>query len=180
VKEKDVPQKWVDAAMTGASPGCRDDARFYLSNAYETIREDLLWEQVNRDQTVICACGMGWYANPNEGPDPGHDRYHCVSGEAAVVRIGKDGAVVELVVKHWQLIRLGDWAGRTGRWQISGWLGEDKTAWGAPELRDGARLVYARLPGRQCPIGQRVHTEIMGYGDDRGLFLKIAWDNETR
>jgi hypothetical protein len=172
---KDVPQKWVEAAMTGASPGCRDDARFYLANAYDTIREDLLWEAVNRDLTVTCACGMEWFLNPDQGPDPGHDREQCASDGVATVRIKG----VELRVHGWRLSPLGDWANRTGRWQFCGWLGDDKSAWGA-DLYNGARLEFADLPGRECPTGQIVHVEVSGYGDDRGLFLKVGWDNETR
>jgi hypothetical protein len=178
MKEADVPLVWVDAAMTGASPGCRDDARFYLANAYDRIREDVLWEAVDRDPMVTCACGMEWFLIPNQGPDPGHGQYVCESAADAVVRIGKGSNVHELRVHQWELTALADWGNRTGRWQISGWLGDDRSAWGA-DLYNGARLVFARLPGRKCPIGQIVHVEVCGYGDDRGLFLKVGWDNET-
>lgn len=174
MNKKDVPLSWVDAAMTGASPGCRDDARFYLANAYDTIREDLLWETVDRDPMVTCACGMDWYLIPNQGLDPGHDRKRCESGAAATVRIKG----VELRVHQWTLTPLGDWGNRTGRWQFSGWLGESKDAWGA-DLYNGAHLEYADTPGRNCPTGQIVHVEVCGYGDDRGLFLKVQWDSET-
>jgi hypothetical protein len=38
VKPDDVPTDLVEIAMTGATPGCRGDARFYLANALPAHR----------------------------------------------------------------------------------------------------------------------------------------------
>jgi hypothetical protein len=32
MRPKDVPEELIDLAMTGAKPGCRSDAAFYLAN----------------------------------------------------------------------------------------------------------------------------------------------------
>jgi hypothetical protein len=173
VKENNVPQRWVDAAIKGIAPGRRPDPRTYLANAYSVIREDILWEAVEKDVTVTCACGMEWFLIPSQGPDPGHGRDHCESAGEAVVRIKG----VELTIHRWTLTPLADWANRTGRWQLSGWL-RGKQAWGA-DLYNGARLESANLPGRECPTGQLVDVEVCGYGGEE-LFLKVAWDKESQ
>lgn len=38
MKEADVPTALVDLALTGAAPGCRDDAAFYLANTIPAIQ----------------------------------------------------------------------------------------------------------------------------------------------
>lgn len=35
---EDVPTEWIDLAMTGAAPGCRMDAAFYLANTIPAIK----------------------------------------------------------------------------------------------------------------------------------------------
>lgn len=172
VPQRDIPDSWVDAAMTGASPGCRDDARFYLANAYDTVREDLLWEVTRGNAWVTCACGMDWEASPDWGPDPGHGREHCESGIDATLRINGQ----ELRIHEWRLTPLADWGGMTGRWSLTGWLREfDRTV----DVYNDARLEFADLPGRTCPTGQEVSVEVTGHGDDRGLFLKVEWGREA-
>jgi hypothetical protein len=37
MKPQDVPRELIDVAMTGADPGCPDDAAFYLANAWTAI-----------------------------------------------------------------------------------------------------------------------------------------------
>lgn len=183
MQEKDVPDAWVDAAMTGADPGCRMDARAYLANAYETIRDDLLWELVERDMHVTCACGMEWEPNAYQGPDHGHGRYACPAGAVAVLRIGAGEQVSEFTIRSWRYRRLMDQAGQTGRRLITGWLSPDFD----PRTEDvkgayarNARLVWVRLPGgQQCPIGQKVGVEMTGYGDGNGLFLKVSWHDKS-
>jgi hypothetical protein len=177
--KKDVPLTWIDAAMTGASPGCRDDARFYLANAYDTMHEDFLWGVLKEDPQVTCACGMSWDVMVSQGPDFGHDRYECPAAPDATLRIGKGDAVCELRIHGWTWNVHSNWpVGRTGCRSITGWLREpfDRTV----DLNNGARLVYVNLPGGQvCPIGQKVRTEIKGYGDDRGLHLTVQWDDRS-
>lgn len=169
--QDEVPATWVDAAMTGASPGCRDDARFYLANAYEAIREDLLWEVTKGNLWVTCACGMEWEACPDRGLDLGHDRSHCVSAADATIRING----CDLRIHRWRLTPLADWAGETDRWSLTGRLREfDRTV----DIYNDALLEFADLPGRNCPTGQKVSVEVKGYGDDRGLFLKVEWSRK--
>jgi hypothetical protein len=57
MRPEDVPDELVDLAMTGASPGCRADARFYLANVLPTLlKEDVplaprrLSEQAEEDR----------------------------------------------------------------------------------------------------------------------------------
>jgi hypothetical protein len=38
MKPSDVPEELIDLAMTGARPGCRGDAAFYLANVLPEIR----------------------------------------------------------------------------------------------------------------------------------------------
>lgn len=176
MQEKDVPLKWVDAAMTGASPGCRDDARFYLANAYETLREDLLWTLLEEDPQVTCACGRGWDVLVGQGPDFGHGRTECpASGDAVVEMNG-----TEYRLAQWRWTPLADWAGRTGRMALVGWwrwehYDRDKGFYGR------TRLDAVKLPGGQvCPTGQVVFVQMTAYGDDNGMFVHIEWDRETQ
>lgn len=167
----DIPDAWVDAALTGHPQSLRDEARLHLANAYDVIREDLLWEGTRGNLWVTCACGMDWEANPDRGPDPGHGRGHCESGADATIRINGQ----ELRIHSWRLTPLADWAGETDRWSLTGRLREfDRTV----DIYNESRLESADLPGRNCPTGQEILVEVKGYGDDRGLFLKVEWGRE--
>lgn len=179
MKEKEVPNAWVDAAMTGAAPGCRDDARFYLANAYELIRDDLLWEAVKSDVYVTCACGRSWEANADRGPDEGHGRTNCPSSQDAML-------VINWVVIHlseWSLTPLASWGVGTGRrWQIGGWMPEGQRM-NDPRLHPlyakDARLGEVDLPGRmkhfQHPGDKKLDVEIQGVGGPR-LWFAVRWD----
>ena len=167
---EEVPPAWVDAAMTGTPSSLQGDIRSCLASAYDVIREDLLWEVAGDiSASVTCACGMSWFLIPSQGPDPGHGRERCESAADATLRIKG----VELQIHQWTFSPLADWAGETGRFQISGWL-RGEVARDA-DLYNDARLERADLPGRKCPTGQPVDVEVKGHGDGRGLFLKVQW-----
>lgn len=41
MKPSEVPEELIDLAMTGAKPGCRGDAAFYLANVLPAIAAEL-------------------------------------------------------------------------------------------------------------------------------------------
>ena len=172
MEEKDVPVKWVDAAMTGAAPGCRDDARFYLANAYETVREDILWTLLGTDPTITCACGMEWDVLVEQGPDHGHGRELCPSAPDAVLTLNGS----EVTVRQWRYGVLADWAGHTGRRCITGWVrsyDQDADIYNGP-------LEAVSLPGRTtCPTGQKVYVDVSYDGTGEDPFIKVEWHDKS-
>lgn len=170
MKEKEVPGSWVDAAMVGASPGCRDDARFYLANAFPKIQEDLLWDILDADPWVRCACGMDWELLVSQGPDHGHGRYECPAAADASVTVG--GVTVWLY--RWRINRYADHAGQTGRRGITGRLRDydRKTCQltGGP-LEATYLPSYLYSPAR----GQKTTVNISFDGIHKDPFCSVQW-----
>lgn len=169
MEEKNVPLSWVDAAMTGASPGCRGDAAFYLANAFPTIREDLLWDILDKDPWVTCACGRDWEVLVSQGPDHGHGRTECPAAADASVTISGMTAWIH----EWRIQRYADHAGQTGRRGITGRLRD----WSWTRHFPGDRLEATFLPAYsyEPAKGQKVHVDISYDGTDADPFLSIQW-----
>jgi hypothetical protein len=173
MNKKSVPDKWVDAAMKDAAPGCRDDARFYLANAFPTIQEDLLWDLLDADPWVRCACGMDWEVLVSQGPDHGHGRYECPAAADASVTVG--GVTVWLY--EWKIQQYADHAGQTGRRGITGRIRSyDRKTTG--HFVDGP-LEATHLPSYlYSPArGQRVSIDVSFDGIHKDPFCIVQWHN---
>jgi len=171
--EKDVPQAWIDAAMVGASPGCRDDARAYLAKARDTMFQDFLWGILDEDPWVRCACGQMWEVLVSQGPDAGHGRTKCPAAADASVTVGG----VTLWLYEWRLMRYADQAGQSGWHGITGRVRNYERGLHVPEgpLEDTYLPSYFYSPAQ----GQRVQVEISYDGIRKDPFLSMKWHSRS-
>jgi hypothetical protein len=75
-----VPAELIDLAMTGAKPGCRGDARFYLENAIAKIRAD------ERAKVAEEIEKRGRELRMDEEDPISRDEWACFTESAAIAR----------------------------------------------------------------------------------------------
>jgi hypothetical protein len=117
---------------------------------WQTAAEDSQYSDLEREHLRFAARWLGF-----EPPD-------------AVVTING----CEMRLHGWRLSPLADWGGSTDRWGFFGWIrdGFDRDAdiYNNPQLE-------AVFPGYEVPDSPLQYVEVKGYGDDRGLGLKLHW-----